>query len=750
MPEEAPVSAPETPPTPVAGDFLIVPPPFMQRVAVEMALADFTAAKEARDTLDYGMSAKGDKLTFDTWLKELKDLYFGRRESKTVPWKYCSNRSLMIAMAILETLHARLLPAIFNEELTRWRPTNTEDIPKAERIEKLMYWWERVHCKSRAFFDRWARYVIGLGTALVESTWEVRLIDKGETRQPPPIMTPEGGVTVSPPEKVLERVEQTRSDLVALEDVFLMPGGSDLQRDTVILRKRYLYRDLEEMEKDGRVVNVTQATGGLLAALKDKLVVGAVEGEGLTPEQREELQNVKRRNVQVEVLEWWGSVDLDGDTHQEQVRMLVVPEHRLYLGAVAVRDLSMRGLRHLDLTHFMERLDDPTGVRGLGVLEQVKELSLEIDACFNQMTDANSLSVMRPGFYDAGGDVQAAALTLAPNKMTPVSNPQQAVYFPELNIQTERLINAIRLVTEFIERLTAASAYVMGKESEIVGGSGTATRTQEIVNAAGARHSIPIQRLKEGAARILTHHLDLLQKNFPPGLESRVIGESGEAVFENANELMVQGVTGEFDAYLLPDESMGSKEMERQLQQVLYTTLMQNILVASDPAKLYTITADFLKAYGKDPERILGPAPDQRSVDTPEQENTLVLQGEFSGVYPAVTDNHIEHVMKHQALLQDPGFLALPPTLQAQVGEFLTQHIQQHMQMMAVVMQAAQAGGKGAAQPGGADANASGGAAAGGPQAAGAVGPEPGMGAPAGPMGQARATQRSGQSQPPT
>ena len=60
------------------------------------------------------------------------------------------------------------------------------------------------------------------------------------------------------------------------------------------------------------------------------------------------------------------------------------------------------------------------------------------------------------------------------------------MYFPNFDIPTERLINAIRLVLEFIERLTAASSYVMGKESEIVGGSGTATRTNAILQNAEA------------------------------------------------------------------------------------------------------------------------------------------------------------------------------------------------------------------------------------------------------------------------
>ena len=64
----------------------------------------------------------------------------------------------------------------------------------------------------------------------------------------------------------------------------------------------------------------------------------------------------------------------------------------------------------MDFTGFLPRLDNPMGLDFLGVLEQVKELALEIDAIFNQMTDANSLSVTRPFFYDPSGDLDAPAL----------------------------------------------------------------------------------------------------------------------------------------------------------------------------------------------------------------------------------------------------------------------------------------------------------------------------------------------------
>ena len=254
-----------------------------------------------------------------------------------------------------------------------------------------------------------------------------------------------------------------------------------------------------------------------------------------------------------------------------------------------------------------------------------------------------------------------------------------------------------------------------------------------------------MERLREGASRILSQHLDLVQVNLPPNLERRVLGERGEQLFQ-AGELTDEGLAGEFDAYLLPDESMGSKEAERQLSQLLYTILSQNLIVASDPTKLYKITADLLKAWGKDPELYLGVSPDVKQTDRPEDENTMMLQGNFAQVKASVLDNPIEHLMVHNALPQSPVFQVLPPELQAQIAQYLQGHMQEHMQLMQVMIAAATK-----AKGGGVGTNGSqpAGTTRGGTRATAPVGAEPGVGAVQNPGTEARRVQRLGEGQTP-
>lgn len=727
------------------GEGLLVPEARLQRVAVEIVLADFEAAKTAREARDYGYSAKGAQLRFDQWLKELKDLYFGRREPKTVPWQYCSNRSLMIAMSILEVLHARILPAVYNEELTRFRPVEAIDRDRAEHIERFMFWWIRVQVKLREFFDVWVRATIAFGSTVTYSSWDEQWIDTGGLREAQPTVNPDGTVTIVPPEKVLEHRERSKSEVLPLEDVYFQPGATDIQRDTVVIKRRALYRDLEDLERQGKLCNISQPTVEGLLPLQERVMPSGAVVEGVTSDEQAELLNIRRRNLPIEVLHYFGTIDIDGDGLGEPVQLFVVAEHRLYIGGWKVSDTSRRGLRHLEVTKFIPRLDEPQSLYGLGVLEQVKELALEIDAIFNQMTDANTLGVLRPGFYDPSGDLEPTALNLSPNKMTPVTRPRDNLFFPDVNIPTERLVIAVRTVLEFIERLTAASSYIMGKESEIVGGSGTATRVEAIVSASNQRHAIPVQTLRMGAARIITHHLDLVQTNLTPGMEQRAFSDGGDPLFAKT-PLTQESVAGEMDAYLLPDESMGSKESERQLAQLLYSILLQNPLVATNPAHLYTVTADVVKSWGKDVTAYLGPAPDQAASNRPEDEHALMLSGQVSAVRAAVGQNHLEHMLAHQQFATDPALQTLQPDARMQLLAFLQGHLQDHVAHMQLEIQlASRLNRKG----GGGYATQSNGAPGGAASPTGPVGPEPGVGAVQSPRAQAGSLQRTGESQRP-
>ena len=710
----------------------------MQESLVQIVMEDYHSAKDARDNREYGKTSKGEKFNFERWMKALRDLYTGEREPKEVPWKYCSNRSLKIAAAILDLLHSRMFPAIVNEDLTRWRPGELTDVPKVERISKFMKWWVWVHSALRQAFDIWVKLTIGYGDSLTESFWKVKVRESGEAMQEPVIDPTTGQPSIDPAtgQPMMQNVvalerEETTDSRVYLRDQFLLQKNSmDIESEPVVIEEEFPYRDLEMGEMEGKFTNIS-------TLLRNKIPFQEPVTGTVSDQERESLRDIRIRNFPVKLIKEYLNFDADGDGFPERVRVYISEEYEIYLGGVKVRDLTKSGKQPLTYAKFDNRIDKAHENYGEGVLEKIRELSEEIDAIFNQMNDGNTLSLMMPGFYDPGGDIDAPALKIAPNKITPVSRPQENLFFPTINVPTDKLILAIRMVLEFIERLTAASSYVLGKESEIVGGSGTATRTQAIVQSAEQRFSIFAERLREGAARIITQHLDLVQLNIPPGLETRVLGEKGEPLF-GENELTQEGISGKFDAYILLDPSMGSKQAERDLASMFYSLLLQNVLVGTDPVKIYKVTADLMRAYGKDPEEYLGPEPDFDQIDSPEDENTLVIQGDFARVKANIAENHILHIKVHQDLMNSPSLAGLPPHLMAEVQTFMQQHIQEHTMMMQIMIGMMKKFGSGGGEGGINGDGEQGGASKGAPGS-------PGLENIPGPFGQVNSKKREGE-----
>ena len=730
--------SPDEKPEPVSNGIQLQLSDEMQDNLVDIILEDYQSAIAAKEERTYGTTSRGIKLGFDEWRKELLDLYNSERLPKTIPWRFCSNRSLRLAKAIVDMLHARLFPTISNEELLKFRAENIASFPKLERIQKLEHWWEFVHSRIRQFLDDWTKIEIAFGDCIAESSWEAN---------PRAEAAPEATSVVGPDGQPLQEAngqpsvvkssqiileEKTITKIYTRDKYFLQKGSKNIQREPVIFKEDFFYRDLEEGEMKGQFVNVSNL-------LKDKLPFSKEGTTDLTPEEAERIKDIKIRNQNIEVLKAYISFDANGDGFPEDIRVYVNEEHRIFLGAVKMTDITKSGRRPLDFTKIESRLEDVEENFGQGVLETVKELAEEIDSLFNQLSDANTLSIMMPGFYDPGGDLDAPALFLQPNKITPLSDPQRSIYFPTINAPIDKLIAAIRLVIEFVERLTAASSYVMGKESEIVGGSGTATRTNAIVGASNERFAIPAERLRAGAANIIRQRLDILQLNIPPGLEQRILGDDGSPIFA-PNELSMEGISGEFDCYLLPDPSMGSKESEQQIAQMLYSILGQNPLVMQNMPGFYRLTADLIKSVGKNEKEYLGPAPDQDFIDDPDIENTLMIQGDFTKVVPMIQENHQVHIQKHMNLLQSPSLAQVPPHLLGEITGFAQQHIQQHMMMMQMIMQMMHKGGQGGGGAKGPEGNKSG--------AKGALqGPnsQPGMEQVPGPLGQALNEKRSGE-----
>lgn len=653
--------------------------PEQEEELVQIIMEDYRNANEARQQTSWGTDSDGKGIDFDTKYAKLVELYEGNDVVRPEAWM--CGRSLKIAQSIVEMLVARLFPAVWNEDTIRWKPVEFTDKKRTKDVNEIMRWVFVVWMKIRKDILDLVRAGVSLGTVFTEPYWYVKKRDLGETTQQEvvdetgaPVIDPMSGQPITVEARMLNVEEKPAVKNIPLTKILTQPGCTDIQKEPIIKLEDFYYHELEQEQREGIVVNVDEK-------LKDAVTKTIISKFGSELEKAEKIAslNAKRRSSLVECLVWYGPYDANRDGFPEEVAVRVAIKDEIYLQGFPISAISRRGKRPLVQTNFINRMFK---LLGIGVLEQVKPLAEEIDACFRQLQDANTLGIMKWGFYDPNSDYNPDEHVAKPRAMYPVTNPSQNVYFPDMSVPIERLIMAIRLVMEFVERLTAASSYVMGKESNIVGGSGTATRTNAIMSSADARFNLPGMNLRDGIAEVLTQIFDLCFLNMPDGLEKRILGEDNEPIFETNEDIKAAFLT-EMDSYLEPNAAFGDVNTMRELATVLYDKFVMggNPLVVGAIDKLYHATANVFKAYGENPKEWIGPPPVTKETQDPVEENTIIREGRV--ISPDPQENHLEHILVHSQVLQSPEVIMWPKEAVA----VLTQHIQEHQNMMTLLMQ---------------------------------------------------------------
>jgi len=650
-----------------------------QKKLVAIVKEDYDNAMNARQQMNWGANEFGDGVDFDTKFADLVNLYEGQDSIR--PERWMCGRSLKIAQAIVEMLVARLAPAVWNEDLIRWRPTETTDKSRVDSVNKIMPWVFSVWMKIEKDIVNIVRACVMMGTSYVESYWDVKKKDLDQVEQTPVVdelgnpRTDEAtGEPLMVEQRLLKVEEKPAVRIIPITKILTQPGCTDIQKEPLIKLEDFYYHELEALSKDGLMENVTDK----LKNSVDKTLNSKFD-EALANAERLADLNAKRRMHLVESLIWYGNYDADKDGFAEEICCMVALKEELFLRAFKISKVNRRGERPIRQINFINRIHK---LLGIGVLEQVKPLAEEIDAVFRQIQDANTLSILKWGFYDPNSDYSPDEHIAKPRAMYPVTNPSQNVFFPDMQVPTERLLNAIRLVLEFIERLTAASSYVMGKEGNFSGGSGTATKTAAIVTSAEQRFNLPTANIRQGLGTVLTDIFDLCFLNMPAGLEKRILGENSEPIFETPDKVK-DAFAQEMDAFLLPNASFGDVGTERELATMLYDkfVLGGNPFVVGNVNKLWKASANVLKAYKEDPTEWLGKGPTDKPSDDPMDEHTMFREGMVIHAEPQ--ENHLEHMMIHNKFLNSPDILLWSK----EMVEVLRAHIEEHMQLMQMVMQ---------------------------------------------------------------
>ena len=617
---------------------------------------------------------EGERKEYLEVRKECRELYEGKRQPKSDPWKNCANVSTQIVTMVVEILHSRLFPSAWNENLIFWKPMEKTDIENIENISKFMK-WVIADIGMRDIVDDYVHNLILDGTAVIKIRWvpewkwiqrKIPRNDYSFRRVKNVLMTWFGGKKKIESEEQLydvkyeyKKFEKCRIEIVDIEDVgfplFSVPSSREEELEYIWHRFYPSYDQLMELGDIGVYENIDKV---------DKYIEDTIASEG-TKKADMEAEGTKitqnKYNFRLECIEMY--IKNKG----ENIIVTVDRKSRTFLGAKSIFSVSKIGEKPFVIGQLIRRTNR---MFGKGIAEIVMPHQKEMDAIHNQRLDAGTMSINPIGVYRAGSGFEPEKIEIEPGLWIPVDDINDAkwVVVPNnvmVSFQEEKML------MELIEKITSVGAYQSGQESDIVRSRSTARGTMAIIQQGDVRFNILSKRIQGALSRALNKILRQYQEKIPPGLAMRVLGPDGETLFPE--NIAPEDLAGNYDSYMVVDATGGSKDVERQMRATAYEYLMQNPLVANNPSGIWELTSGIAKSMGiENIEDIIGPKPTGAPIKkTVQEENYLAMEGRPIKI--SDTDNVLEHLIGHMMFRNSLEFTMMPPEYIAAFDEHLAQ-----------------------------------------------------------------------------
>jgi len=520
---------------------------------------------------------------FDTRLECLR-LLDGIREPKSVPWVGCSNISVMAIATHSRLMHAKLMPAVWNQNLVHWKAVSKDDIDKIDAVRKFAGWLIFNELKMDEVVDDIVNDYINDGTIAIKTRWEVKyrhVRDKDAGYGKYKRVVTQRGI----PEKI------------PIDDVFLP----------------YLWRGVDDSEYIGQ--NVWQyvdhiqdfSNRGIYGTLSDEDITNIEKGERLWEEEGTVKQKAEDEGIEehgdapcrlIEIYMPWMIDD-------EMLESVFVIDHKsgVYISGKPLTAVAPTGRRPWVIEPFIRHPHRPYGI---GLPELMRGLAKELDAIHNQRIDAGTVSIAPFGWYRAASSYDPEKIQIGPGVMIPVDDiaDVKLAQFPSNLVASYQEEN---IIIGYIEKLTTTSSYQMGRESDVVKSRATATGTLALISQGEQAYTLLGTRCQRVISKVLTKILQLYQCFMPAGFAERIVDDAGELLFPEG--LTPEEIDGGYDAYMTLDAVAGNKGMEQQVNKLLFDSAERLIALAQDP-RGYRIAKDLLISVGKiDIERYLGPEP---------------------------------------------------------------------------------------------------------------------------------------------
>ena len=556
---------------------------------------------------------------------EVLDLYEGKVQ-KAPAFTGAANVSTRVVTMVVEILHSILFPAVWNEDLHYWTPTESTDIAQAAAVSKWMK-WDASRNKLKLLINDWVKWIILEGTQVSKTRWDEKwkwvqkkvpdapgmmkamkkvLLNLAKGKQ-------EFDVDVQPYKIEYEPMkrEMVATDLINLEDVGF-PTHCNPTMDVEDLEHiwhRYpkFIHELQEMEDRGFIAHGSTAKIG--AAIEKGIVGGKEQG---TAKQRMDAEGSRAVDIEkgctpVKIVEWYGKW-LCGGKWQEIV-LWIDTTTKTYLAGTYLRYIDKFEKRPFRISQLIRRKGR---MYGISIGELVKEYQKILDEMQNQNLNAGKLATQPPGFYRAASGYDPEQVVLQPGIMIPVDDINDVRWF-QIPATTLPSHEEMRLILEMVEKIASIGSYQSGQESNIVRTRATARGTMAVIQQGERRFFVLGMSLQSHLAEMMQDRLRYYQQYLSSDMAERVLGPDGQALFPEG--LGAADLAGEFDLQMSLDATGGSKSQKQEFASMIYQNYMANPLVQQDPGRVWEVSARPLREIDEvDIESILGPKPQQQAI----------------------------------------------------------------------------------------------------------------------------------------
>lgn len=561
------------------------------------------------------------------------------------PFAGSSTLHLPMVFTICKAVHARFQQALLGiDPYFTMKPRTEAYVDRLHGIMMLMQYtlkdWINGYCGVEEVVDNWLWDWVTTGCGIIKCGWEteyesyvdvimapkrsIDYIDNGDgtTSARPIIKYQEEEINVTK-----EVYSCPTAKLIRPEDLAIIGGKGDPNQADKVIHRDWLDASKLWTLSDQKIFDETAVREVIKSG--DNPVSGAQATN--IKQMRAEHAGMTQLDTDIdldryEILEAYIKCDVDGNGINSNIVVWVHSKTAEVLRASYLRRMNKGGKRPFIKIDFYKRADQ---TYGMGLVEILHPLAVEMDAMHNMRIDFGTLSVMPIGFYRPTSSIEPSKIKLEPGVLIPVDNPSTDIVFPNMGNRVTFGYQEEQSLQTMVERLTGMNDLSLGVLSGSQGATRTATGARALLGEANTNLDVHLRRLQLGWKQFLKYTLHSLQTRVKPGFAFRVTGEAGNDYWGQVkNE---QYLEGDYDFEIAANSANSNaavqQEVAAQVVQMVSNPLNIQMGIVT-PGNLYEALKSQLKAMQvKDYGKFLQKPPEHRVLFSPEEEANRILRG---------------------------------------------------------------------------------------------------------------------------